>query len=197
MYQKGTAPLVRALLSMGVTPNALTTIGALLIALSAVAYGLGHIHWGGLLLLLSGLIDTLDGQVARLGHRTTKWGAFYDSTLDRFGDGALFIGIGAYLIYAPDVRWREAAVIACMVGILSALLVSYMRARAEGLGMDCKVGIAQRAERIVFLGGASLIFDAGPGAIVLTILVVVQCALSLFTVGQRFVHVRRIAGDVQ
>ncbi|MES1259983.1 MAG: CDP-alcohol phosphatidyltransferase family protein, partial [Gemmatimonadota bacterium] len=86
-YHKGTAPLVRALLRSGVTPNALTTIGAMLIGLSAVAYGLGHMHWGGILLLGSGLIDTLDGSVARLGQNTSKWGAFYDSTLDRAGDG--------------------------------------------------------------------------------------------------------------
>jgi CDP-diacylglycerol--glycerol-3-phosphate 3-phosphatidyltransferase len=195
VYRRGTAPFVRALLRAGVTPNALTTVGALLIGLSAVAFGYGQIHLGGALLLASGLIDTLDGQVARVGHKTTKWGAFYDSTLDRAGDGALFIGIAAYLTNAPDVWRRQFSIIACMVGVLSAMLVSYMRARAEGLGMDCKVGIAQRAERILGLGLSTLILGAGSGSLVLIVVVVVLTALSLITVGQRFAYVRRIAGD--
>ncbi len=195
VYQKGTAPFVRAFLRLGVTPNTLTTIGALLIALSAVAYGMDHIRSGGALLLASGILDTLDGQVARSSDRATKWGAFYDSTLDRMGDGALFIGIAAYLIYAPGVRAREFAVILCMVGILSALLVSYMRARAEGLGLECRVGIAQRAERILGLGLSTLILGAGPGGLVLTIVVGILTGLSLITVGQRFVYVHRVAGD--
>ena len=111
----------------------------------------------GLLLLLSGVADTLDGQVARGGAMVTKFGAFYDSTLDRVGDGATFIGIGAFFMTAPDVAYRIPAVIVCMVAILSSLLVSYARARAEGLGLDCKVGIAQRAERILGSGIASLV----------------------------------------
>ncbi|MBK7596558.1 MAG: CDP-alcohol phosphatidyltransferase family protein [Gemmatimonadetes bacterium] len=120
-----------------------------MILASAVAFGAGAIRWGGLLLLISGMIDTLDGQVARLGGQESRFGAFYDSTLDRVGDGASFIGIAAYLMRAPDVRWRDGAVVLCMVGIVAALLVSYMRARAEGLGLECKVGTAQRAERIL------------------------------------------------
>ncbi|MBK7595908.1 MAG: CDP-alcohol phosphatidyltransferase family protein [Gemmatimonadetes bacterium] len=81
------APFVRALLRAGVTPNTLTTVGALLILASAVAFGAGAIRWGGLLLLISGMIDTLDGQVARLGGQESRFGAFYDSTLDRVGMG--------------------------------------------------------------------------------------------------------------
>lgn len=191
MYHNGMAPLVRALLRAGVTPNALTTVGALLILISAVAFGMGEIRWGGFLLLLSGMVDTLDGQVARLGAQESRFGAFYDSTLDRVGDGASFIGIAAYLMHAPEVRWRNAAVVGCMIGIVAALLVSYMRARAEGLGLECKVGIAQRAERILLLGLPTLLFGAGSGGIVLTVIVAVLTLLSLITVGQRFVHVHQ------
>lgn len=190
-YLNSTAPFIRVLLRSGVTPNTLTTVGALLILVSSVAFGLGEIRWGGFLLLISGMLDTFDGQVAREGGLTTRFGAFYDSTLDRVGDGASFIGIAAYLMYAPDVQWRELAVIACMVGILAALLVSYMRARAEGLGLDCKVGIAQRAERILGLGLPTLILGAGPRGLVLTVIVVVLTVLSLITVAQRFAHVHR------
>ncbi|MGH7583721.1 MAG: CDP-alcohol phosphatidyltransferase family protein [Gemmatimonadales bacterium] len=194
-YHKGTAPLVRALLRSGITPNTITTVGALLIVLSGVAYGLGHMRTGGWLLLASGILDTLDGSVARQAHQTTRWGAFYDSTMDRIGDGALFIGIAVWLSYAPDIHYREVALILCMVGILTTLLVSYMRARAEGLGLDCKVGIAQRAERILGLGLATIIFGSGPRGIVLTIVVLILTALSLVTIVQRFTHVHRLASS--
>ncbi|MES2306200.1 MAG: CDP-alcohol phosphatidyltransferase family protein [Gemmatimonadota bacterium] len=196
VYLSGMDPVVRGLLQLGVTPNTLTTIGAIVILASAVAYGVGSIRLGGVLLLLSGMVDTLDGQVARASAQTTKFGAFYDSTLDRVGDGATFIGIAAYLAEAPDVQWRELAVIACMLGILSTSLVSYMRARAEGLGLSGKVGMVQRAERIIGLGLTTAILGAGAGGVVLTAIVVVLTVLSFITVGQRFAHVRREAAAV-
>src|SRR5439155_1670406 len=164
-------PLVERLIRAGVRPNTITTVGTGLVLVSALAYGLGHVRMGGLLLLLSGITDTLDGQVARGGAMVTKFGAFYDSTLDRVGDGATFIGIGAFFLTAPDVAYRTPAIIACMVAILSSLLVSYARARAEGLGLDCKVGIAQRAERILLVGLFSLLVGAGPHALVLEAIV--------------------------
>ena len=186
-------PLVERLIRAGVRPNTITTVGTGLVLLSALAYGLGHVRIGGAILLLSGVADTLDGQVARGGAMVTRFGAFYDSTLDRVGDGATFIGIGAYLLMAPDVAYRFPAVIVCMVAILSSLLVSYARARAEGLGIDCKVGIAQRAERILGLGVASLLIGAGPHAIVLEVVVALLAIASTITVVQRFVYVYRNA----
>lgn len=191
-YLRATTPLVDALIRSGVTPNALTTVGALVILASSVAFGAGAIALGGWLILVSGVLDTLDGQVARQSQQASRFGAFYDSSLDRVGDGATFIGIAAYLQHAPDTRWREEAVILCMVGILAALLVSYMRARAEGLGLDCKVGIAQRAERILLLGLPTALVGAGRGGVILTGIVAVLTLLSVITVGQRFVHIYRV-----
>jgi phosphatidylinositol phosphate synthase len=189
-------PLVERLIRAGVRPNTITTVGTGLVLVSAVAYATGHIRTGGALLLLSGVADTLDGQVARGGAMVTRFGAFYDSTLDRVGDGATFIGIGAFLMTAPDVALRTPAVIVCMVAILSSLLVSYARARAEGLGLDCKVGIAQRAERILGLGVASVVFGAGPHAFLLEAIVTLLAIASVITVVQRFVYVYRHAGRV-
>jgi CDP-diacylglycerol--glycerol-3-phosphate 3-phosphatidyltransferase len=189
-------PLVDRLIRAGVRPNTITTIGTGLVLVSAIVYATGHIRIGGLLLLLSGVADTLDGQVARGGAMVTRFGAFYDSTLDRVGDGATFIGIGAFLLTAPDVAYRSQAVILCMVAILGSLLVSYARARAEGLGLDCKVGIAQRAERILGLGLASVAFGAGPHALLLEAIVALLAFASLITVVQRFVYVYRHAGRV-
>jgi CDP-diacylglycerol--glycerol-3-phosphate 3-phosphatidyltransferase len=186
-------PLVDWLIRSGIKPNTITTFGTGLVLLSALAYGVGAIRMGGLLLLASGVVDTLDGQVARRGAMVTKFGAFYDSTLDRIGDGATFIGIGAFLLTAADVAYRLPAVITCMVAILASLLVSYARARAEGLGIECKVGIAQRAERIVGLGGASLLVGAGPHGLVLEALVTLLAVASIITVVQRFIYVYRHA----
>ena len=189
-------PLVERLIRAGVRPNTITTVGTGLVLVSALLYAAGQIRLGGAVLLLSGIADTLDGQVARGGAMVTRFGAFYDSTLDRVGDGATFIGIGAFLLTAPDVAYRTPAVILCMVAILGSVLVSYARARAEGLGLDCKVGIAQRAERILGLGIASVIFGAGPRALLLEAIVALLAIASLITVVQRFVYVHRHAGQV-
>jgi CDP-diacylglycerol---glycerol-3-phosphate 3-phosphatidyltransferase len=189
-------PLVQRLIRSGVRPNTITTVGTGLVLVSAVAYAIGQIRLGGALLLLSGVADTLDGQVARSGAMVTRFGAFYDSTLDRVGDGATFIGIGAFLLTAPDVAYRAPAIILCMVAILASLLVSYARARAEGLGLDCKVGIAQRAERVLGLGIASLVAGAGPHALLLEAMVSLLALASIITVVQRFVYVHEHAGRV-
>jgi CDP-diacylglycerol--glycerol-3-phosphate 3-phosphatidyltransferase len=187
-----TDPVAGWLLRSGVRPNTITTIGAVLVVVSAVAYAFGWIRWGGALLLASGVVDTFDGQVARQGHMVSKFGAFYDSTLDRVGDGATFIGIAAYLLHAPGVAWRVETAVLCMVAILSSLLVSYARARAEGLGIDCKVGIVQRAERLLAVGVPSVVVGAGPNGIVLQVIVAVLAVLSTVTVVQRFLYVYRV-----
>ena len=189
-------PLVERLIRAGVRPNTITTIGTGLVLVSARRVCHGAYPDRRALLLLSGVADTLDGQVARGGAMVTRFGAFYDSTLDRVGDGATFIGIGAFLLTAPDVAYRTPAVILCMVAILASVLVSYARARAEGLGLDCKVGIAQRAERILGLGLASLVFGAGRHALLLEVIVALLAIASIITVVQRFVYVHRHAGQV-
>jgi CDP-diacylglycerol--glycerol-3-phosphate 3-phosphatidyltransferase len=187
-------PLVGWLLARKVRPNTITTVGVLVVVVSAVAYGFGMIRWGGALLLLSGVVDTLDGQVARRGGMVSRFGAFYDSTLDRVGDGATFIGVAAFFLTAPDVQYRLLSVMLCMVAIVAALLVSYARARAEGLGLDCKVGIVQRAERLIGLGVPSLLVGAGTGGVVLQVIVAALAVLSTVTVIQRFVFVYRATG---
>ncbi len=187
-----TDPMVAWLLAKRVRPNTLTTIGALLVVASAAAFTFGWIRSGGALLLLSGVVDTFDGQVARKSGQVSKFGAFYDSTLDRVGDGATFIGIAAYLLKAPGVEYRIETAVVCMIAIVSSIIVSYARARAEGLGIDCKVGIVQRAERLLAVGVPSLIVGAGPGGVVLQVIVVVLALLSTVTVVQRFVYVYQV-----
>lgn len=187
-----TEPAVGWLLRAGVRPNTLTSIGALLVVVSSVAYGAGWIRWGGALLLLSGVVDTFDGQVARRTGAVTKFGAFYDSTLDRVGDGATFIGLATYLLRTPGISYQIEMAVLAMVAVLSSLLVSYARARAEGLGLDCKVGLIQRAERLLGIGVPTLLIGAGPGGIVLQTIIVILAVLSTVTVVQRFVYVYQI-----
>jgi CDP-diacylglycerol--glycerol-3-phosphate 3-phosphatidyltransferase len=192
-FRAVTEPFVDGLIRAGIRPNLITTIGTLVVVLSAVVYGLGDIRMGGALLLISGIVDTLDGAVARKTEQVTRFGAFYDSTLDRVGDGATFMGIAVWLLTtAEPVAYRNGAIILCMVAIIASLLVSYARARAEGLGIDCKVGIAQRAERIVGLGVLSVVVGAGPRALVLEGAVLLLTVASVITVVQRFVYVYQV-----
>lgn len=193
-YKATTRPVTTWLIRSGVRPNTITTFAALVVIASAVAFGAGGIRLGAGLLLLSGILDTLDGDVARATGQTTRFGAFYDSTLDRVGDGATFIGIAAFLLTGPEIRFRVLGAVLCMIAVLASLLVSYARARAEGLGLDCKVGLVQRAERIILIGVPMLLVGAGPGGLVLQAIVALLALGSVITVVQRFIYVYRITG---
>jgi CDP-diacylglycerol--glycerol-3-phosphate 3-phosphatidyltransferase len=188
-----TGPVVKALIRAGIRPNAITTVGTLLVVASAWAFAVGFVRLGGALYLFSGIVDTLDGAVARATGEATRFGAFYDSTLDRVGDGATFMGIALFYLWAPagTVAWRDVAISVSMVAIIASLLVSYARARAEGLGLDCRVGLVQRAERIVGLGVPTAVFGAGPDGLLLFWIVALLTLASVITVVQRFVYVYR------
>jgi CDP-diacylglycerol--glycerol-3-phosphate 3-phosphatidyltransferase len=195
-FVKLISPLARLLIKGGVHPNAITTVGTLLVIVSGVAFGVGAIRWAGLLLLLSGILDLLDGQVARQGGKSTTFGAFYDSTLDRIGEGAVFSGLIFYFLSGPlPSVLKPRAVAAGLVALVASFLVSYTRARAEALGVENKVGIAPRAERILLLGLPALFLGAGPGrpGVVLFWIVAVLALVSAITVIQRVVHVARVA----
>jgi len=195
-FVKLISPLARLLIKGGVHPNAITTVGTLLVIVSGVAFGVGAVRWAGLLLLLSGILDLLDGQVARQGGKSTTFGAFYDSTLDRIGEGAVFSGLIFYFLSGPlPSILKPRAVAAGLVALVASFLVSYTRARAEALGVENKVGIAPRAERILLLGLPALFLGAGPGrpGVVLFWIVAVLALVSAITVIQRVVHVARVA----
>ncbi|MGD8727581.1 MAG: CDP-alcohol phosphatidyltransferase family protein [Gemmatimonadales bacterium] len=192
-FEATLAPLVDRLIAANVNPNTITSIGTLVVLGSGVAFGLGWVRVGGVLLLLSGIGDMLDGRVARGGNAVSKFGAFYDSTLDRIGDAALFSGIAVYFVTGgvPDA-WRITALVIALVALSSVLIISYARARAEGVGLECKVGIAQRAERILGIGIPSLFVGAGPQGFLLLGVVAVLALLAVITVVQRIVHVHRV-----
>jgi CDP-diacylglycerol--glycerol-3-phosphate 3-phosphatidyltransferase len=185
-------PLADALIKAGLTPNRITTLSILTLLGSGTAFALGELRIGAALLLLSGLFDLLDGKVARRSHQESKFGAFYDSVMDRLGEAALFTGISIYFLTAAGQRWPILGLIVCFASLSGAFLVSYARARAEGLGLDCKVGMAQRAERILFIAVPTLIWGAGRHGYLLLAILVVLMLMSFLTVWQRIIHVWRI-----
>jgi phosphatidylglycerophosphate synthase len=151
-------PFVKSLIRIGLTPNAVTTIGLLLNIGVAVIFifgaeksnrgDLSFIGWGGALVLVAGLFDMLDGQVARIGNMSSTFGALYDSVLDRYSELIMFLGICYYLVSHHYFLSSMFAFIALM----GSMMVSYTRARAEGLGVECKGGLMQRPERVVTIG---------------------------------------------
>lgn len=146
--------MVRGLASMGIPPNVLTTIGVVINLGCGVAFGLGEFFWAGIVLIIANLFDMLDGNVARLSGRVTKYGTFLDSTLDRLSDMGCFIGIMVF--YARDIPQHSTLnVLLAGVGMVASVLVSYTTARSEGLGVKANIGFLQRPERVVlFIIGA-------------------------------------------
>jgi CDP-diacylglycerol--glycerol-3-phosphate 3-phosphatidyltransferase len=186
-------PIARALVGWRVRPNTLTTVAFLTLAGAATAFAMGQVRLGGFLLLLSGFLDMLDGKVARQGGQLSRFGAFYDSTLDRLGEAALFGGIAIFFQRGGVSEvWVFAAVTMSMAALTAGLIVSYTRARAEGLQLDCKVGVGTRAERIVGLGAPSLFFGAGPEGLLLFGIISVIALLAVITVVQRIIHVYKL-----
>ena len=132
----------------GLTPNMLTVIGLLLNCGVAVVLARGHLLWGGLFVLAAGLFDLLDGAMARVTDRISPFGAFFDSTLDRYSEVVVYLGLLSYILGTGDAR-RGAILI--YLTICGSILVSYARARAEGLGYKLQVGLLARPERIIIL----------------------------------------------
>lgn len=142
--------MVRGLASLGVPPNILTTIGLLINMACGVLFGFGEFFWAGVVLIIANLFDMLDGNVARLSGRVTKYGGFLDSTLDRLSDMGAFMGI--IIFYARDTPQHSVLnVFLAGAGMIASVLVSYTTARSEGLGVKANVGFLQRPERVVLL----------------------------------------------
>lgn len=157
-------PIIKGMIKMGITPNMVTTIGFVGNVVAAflfihasqlmpISMGFSWIGWGGAILLFSGLFDMMDGRLARLGNMSTTFGAFWDSTLDRYSELFSLFGITLYLMTASGI-WAGVITFLALVG---SIMVSYVRARAEGLGIECKVGLMQRPERVVVTAFAAIV----------------------------------------
>jgi CDP-diacylglycerol--glycerol-3-phosphate 3-phosphatidyltransferase len=184
-------PVARALLRMGVSPDAVTITGTLVVVTTALwAFPTGHLLLGTLIITVFVLTDSLDGVMARQAGRSGPWGAFLDSTMDRFGDGAIFAGLVLWFTAGGDDRFTAVLALVCLV---LGSIVPYARARAEGLGMTASGGIAERADRLVLVLVATAVVGMGAPIIVLTVVLGLLALASAITIVQRMSKVYRQA----
>jgi len=181
-----TARVVGVLRKTRVTPNILTLIGLAVSGVSGAMIGLDYLLLGGALILVSGVFDLLDGPLARATGKTTKFGAVLDSTCDRLAEAAVLLGL-LVLYLDHHSLWEPILVYTTLV---TSVLVSYVRARAEGLGLKCEVGIFTRAERVVVLALGIIVGHWVDKAILVSLCVLT--AFALVTVIQRFIHIRAL-----
>ena len=138
---------------VGIHPHVLTTMGLVVSLCAALSFGLGSFRLAGVLVLLAGIFDMLDGHTARISGKKSSFGALYDSTIDRYAELVVFIGLTIHYLHHP----HPVAVVIILLAISGSMMVSYVKARAEGLNVDCSVGLMQRPERVVYLGLGALV----------------------------------------
>ena len=189
-------PVVRWLIRWKIHPNAISTFGFAVTLLAGVLYHTDHVRSAGLMVLLGGIVDIFDGRVARESGLESKFGAFYDSTLDRISEVVVFVGLASLYNTIRGGMDDVAMVYVILFALGGSLMVSYTRARAEGLGLDCKVGLMQRAERVVLLGLGSALFGLAWNGLALDLIIITVAVLTNLTAIQRIVWVYRHAKGV-
>ncbi|MDB4899416.1 MAG: hypothetical protein JWN53_1224 [Gemmatimonadetes bacterium] len=187
-YLKLIDPVANWLVKRGVHPNTITVVGTLCTMTGGIIYGTGHIKTGGWFLSITALFDVLDGTVARRSGQSSTFGAFLDSTLDRLADGFLLGGLAVF--YATSrLHGSVPLMITALLGLIGAFMTSYTRARAEALGLDAKVGLLQRPERIVLLSAPQALFGLVFNGWVLAVITVILTVTAWITVIQRVMYV--------
>ena len=195
-------PFLRLLLRLKVTPNVVTVMGLIGNAVAAWLFVLAAqcleddearayalVAWGGVVILLAGLLDMMDGRLARLGGLSSRFGALLDSSLDRYSELLTLSGLALLLLRAGD-EWFWAAV-ATFAAIVGSVMVSYVRARAEGLGISCKVGLMQRPERVVITAIAAIATGLSATPLWLAIGMAIIALLANLTALWRILHCHR------
>jgi CDP-diacylglycerol--glycerol-3-phosphate 3-phosphatidyltransferase len=181
--QEMSAVMRDRLIESRLTPNAISLTGFALNLVAAVLVWQELFIWGGIAFIVGSVCDTLDGRYSRMSGKGTQFGAFLDSTLDRIEEGVVLTAVA----YVFAKRGQDFAAAAVVVAVLASLMVSYTRARAEALGVECKVGIANRAVRVVILSVGIVFADLD----LLAPAVYVLAGLGIITVLQRILHVRK------
>jgi CDP-diacylglycerol---glycerol-3-phosphate 3-phosphatidyltransferase len=184
-------PVARLLLRLGVSPDAVTLVGTVGVAGGALGFYPRHeFFWGTVVITLFVFSDTVDGVMARLSGRSSNWGAYLDSTLDRVGDSAIFGGLVLWYAGRGDNVAMASLALTCLI---LGSVVSYAKARAEGLGMTANVGIAERADRLVAVLVTTGLVGLGLPEVVLAVVLGLLALASLVTVVQRMLTVRKQA----
>lgn len=193
-YLKLIDPVADILVDWNVSPNAITTFGTLCSLTGAAVYATGHISVAGWIVGLTALFDVLDGTVARRTGRSTVFGAFYDSTLDRVADSGVIAGLAIFYATSP-VHKNVYMIVVCLLCVIGNFLVSYTRARAEALGIDAKVGMLQRPERVVLLSAPQAFFGLLFGGWVLITILIILTVTAWITAVQRIHFVYKMTSD--
>lgn len=184
-------PVARLFLKLGISPDIVTIVGTLGVCFGALAFYPRHeFFWGTIVITLFVFSDTVDGVMARMSGRSGNWGAYLDSTLDRVGDAAIFGGLVLWYAGGGDDFVMAGLALACLI---LGSVVSYAKARAEGLGFTANVGIAERADRLVAVLVATGLVGLGLPEVVLGIVLALLAVASFITVLQRMLTVRRQA----
>ena len=179
-------PVATLLGRMGLTPNLVTMIGLLIAGVAAYLIGVGLLWAGGLVALFAGIFDMFDGALARNTGRVSNFGALLDSTIDRVSEAVVLLGVLAFYL-AGDNDLGAMLVYGALVG---SIMVSYMRARSEGLGIDCKVGVMTRPERVALTGLALIVAHWFPVAMLIALGIIT--ALTILTAIHRLAHTWRM-----
>ena len=179
-----TQPVAKWIAALGITANMLTITGLLFGIGAGVCIALGRLKLAGALILIGGTFDLMDGAVARVSKVNSPFGALLDSVVDRYSEGAIFLGLAIYFSIEGGPKMITGLALTCL-GLTSAFLVSYVRARAEGLQVECKVGLMQRPERIILLSLGVLFRDLLINVNLLLVALWVLVILSHITVLQR------------
>ena len=189
-------PITDWMVRRRIHPNVLTTMGFAVTVGAGILFSDHHARTAGLFVLLGGVFDIFDGRVARLSGLGSKFGAFYDSTLDRISEVVVFLGLLAlyndYRLELGDVGM----IYSIMLAMAGSQMISYTRARAEAMGLDCRVGLMPRAERIVLIGLSALLFGESHNGIVLKVVIIALAVLTNLTAFQRIVWVYQHARGV-
>jgi CDP-diacylglycerol--glycerol-3-phosphate 3-phosphatidyltransferase len=191
LFTKIFTPVARLFLKLGISPDVVTIVGTLGVCFGALAFYPRHeFFWGTLVITAFVFSDTVDGVMARMSGRSGKWGAYLDSTLDRVGDSAIFGGLVLWYAGRGDDILMAGLALACLI---LGSVVSYAKARAEGLGFTANVGIAERADRLVAVLVITGLVGLGLAEVVLLVVLALLAVASLVTVFQRMLLVRRQA----
>lgn len=187
-------PIIKGMIKIGLTPNLVTTIGFLLnlVATAVMLYAATEptssptalMGWSGGIILFAGLFDMMDGRLARMGHKESAFGALLDSTLDRYSELFTLFGIAIFLLL-NDWVWSGVITFIAMVG---SVMVSYVRARAEGLDIECKVGLMQRPERVVLTSLGAIFCGVFDNVWVLVVPIIIIAILANITAFWRVAH---------
>ncbi|MGI8827104.1 MAG: CDP-alcohol phosphatidyltransferase family protein [Chloroflexota bacterium] len=184
--------MMRPIARSKITPNMLTVVGLLLNIVTAVVIGGGYLFASGVLLLFAGVFDMADGALARVKDASSEFGDFLDATLDRLAEAS--VGLG--LLWHALARHNDLQVGLIYAVVLGSVMISYARARAEVLNLDCEVGLMPRPERIVILA-VGLILAQATAEVALTVILSALCLSTYYTVAQRILHVYRVTRSTE